>query len=40
MAEYALEINNLQKVYNNNIVALKGIDLKVTKGDFLCLAWT
>ncbi len=37
MAEYALEINNLQKVYNNNIVALKGIDLKVTKGDFYAL---
>ena len=37
MAEYALEINNLQKVYDNNIVALKGIDLKVTKGDFYAL---
>ena len=37
MAKYALEINNLQKVYDNNIVALKGIDLKVTKGDFYAL---
>ncbi|NCX34126.1 MAG: ABC transporter ATP-binding protein [Proteobacteria bacterium] len=37
MAEYALEINNLQKVYDNNIVALKGIDLKVAKGDFYAL---
>ena len=37
MAEYALEINNLQKVYDNNVVALKGIDLKVQKGDFYAL---
>ena len=37
MAEFALEINNLQKVYDNNIVALKGIDLKVQKGDFYAL---
>ena len=37
MAEYALEINNLQKVYDNNVVALKGIDLKVKKGDFFAL---
>ena len=36
MAEFALEINNLQKVYDNNVVALKGIDLKV-KGDFYAL---
>ena len=37
MVEYALEINNLQKVYDNNVVALKGIDLKVKKGDFYAL---
>ena len=37
MAEFALEINNLQKVYDNNVVALKGIDLKVKKGDFYAL---
>ena len=37
MAEFALEINNLQKVYDNNVVALKGIDLKVQKGDFYAL---
>ena len=37
MAEFALEINNLQKVYDNNVVALKGIDLKVHKGDFYAL---
>ena len=35
MAEFALEINNLKKVYDNNVVALKGIDLKVQKGDLL-----
>ena len=34
---YALEISNLQKVYSNNVVALKGIDLKVSKGDFFGL---
>ena len=37
MAEYALEINKLQKVYDNDVVALKGIDLKVKKGDFYAL---
>ena len=37
MAEFALEINSLKKVYNNNVVALKGIDLKVKKGDFYAL---
>ena len=37
MAEFALEINNLQKVYDNNVVALKSIDLKVKKGDFYAL---
>ena len=39
MSEYALEINGLKKVYSNDVEALKGIDLKITKGDFLlCLA--
>ena len=37
MAEFALEINSLKKVYNKNVVALKGIDLKVKKGDFYAL---
>ena len=37
MADFALEINNLKKVYDNNVVALKGIDLKVEKGDFYAL---
>ena len=35
MTEYALEINGLKKVYDNDVEALKGIDLKITKGDFL-----
>ena len=35
MSEYALEITGLKKVYDNNVEALKGIDLKITKGDFL-----
>ena len=34
---YALEISNLQKIYTNNVVALKGIDLKVSEGDFFAL---
>ena len=37
MSEYALEINGLKKVYDNNVEALKGIDLKITKGDFFAL---
>ena len=34
---YALEISDLQKIYTNNVVALKGIDLKVSEGDFFAL---
>ena len=34
---YALEISNLQKVYSNDVVALKGIDLTVSEGDFFAL---
>ena len=37
MTEYALEINGLKKIYNNGVEALKGIDLKITKGDFFAL---
>ena len=37
MSEYALEITGLTKVYNNDVEALKGIDLKITKGDFFAL---
>jgi len=37
MADFALEINNLKKVYNKNVIALKGINLKVKKGDFYAL---
>jgi len=33
----ALEIKNLKKTYKNNVVALKGIDLSVNKGDFFAL---
>lgn len=33
----ALEIRNLKKVYANDVVALKGIDLKVESGDFFAL---
>jgi ABC-2 type transport system ATP-binding protein len=34
---YALEISNLVKVYEGGFKALKGIDLKVEKGDFFAL---
>ncbi|MFC6276214.1 ABC transporter ATP-binding protein [Psittacicella hinzii] len=37
MTEYALEIENLTKVYDNNFQALKGINLKIEKGDFFAL---
>ena len=37
MTEYALEITGLKKIYNNGVEALKGIDLKITKGDFFAL---
>ena len=30
-------INGLKKVYDNDVEALKGIDLKITKGDFFAL---
>ncbi len=33
----ALSINNLHKVYANGFVALKGIDLEVSEGDFFAL---
>lgn len=35
--KYALKISNLRKTYDNNFVALKGIDLKVKEGDFFAL---
>ncbi len=34
---YALEINQLRKTYKNDFEALKGINLKVKKGDFFAL---
>ena len=37
MSQYALEITGLKKVYDNDVEALKGIDLKITKGDFFAL---
>ena len=33
----ALEIRNLKKIYANEVVALKGIDLVVESGDFFAL---
>ena len=37
MSQYALEIKNLNKTYASGVVALKGIDLKVSDGDFFAL---
>lgn len=34
---YALEIEDLHKTYNNGVCALKGVNLKVEKGDFFAL---
>ncbi len=33
----ALSIQNLKKVYSNKVIALKGVDLEVTEGDFFGL---
>jgi len=37
MNNIALKLINLSKTYNNNVVALKGIDLEVAEGDFFAL---
>jgi len=37
MTKLALEIKDLKKVYEGGIVALKGIDLEIKKGDFFAL---
>ena len=37
MSEFALQIDDLKKTYNGGTVALKGISLKVKKGDFYAL---
>ena len=37
MSEFALQIDNLKKTYKGGTEALKGISLKVKKGDFYAL---
>ena len=37
MSEFALQIDNLKKTYKGGTIALKGISLKVKKGDFYAL---
>ncbi len=37
MSKFALEITGLKKIYGSDVVALKGIDLTVTEGDFFAL---
>ena len=33
--QFALEITDLKKIYDSDVVALKGINLSVKEGDFL-----
>lgn len=37
MSQYALEIEDLTKVYDNGLMALKGVNLKIKEGDFFAL---
>ena len=37
MSQFALEITGLKKIYGSDVIALKGIDLTVTEGDFFAL---
>ncbi len=37
MSQFALEITNLKKIYDSDVVALKGINLSVKEGDFFAL---
>ena len=37
MNQFALEITDLKKTYNSDVVALKGINLAVKEGDFFAL---
>ena len=37
MSRFALEISDLKKTYDSDVVALKGINLSVKEGDFLAL---
>ena len=37
MSQFALEITDLKKTYDSNVVALKGINLSVKEGDFFAL---
>ena len=37
MNQFALEITDLKKTYDSDVVALKGINLSVKEGDFFAL---
>ena len=37
MTQFALEITDLKKTYDSDVVALKGINLSVIEGDFFAL---
>ena len=37
MSQFALEIIDLKKIYDSDVVALKGINLSVKEGDFFAL---
>ena len=40
MSQFALEITDLKKTYESGTVALKGINLTVTEGDFFAVSYT
>ena len=37
MSQFALEITDLKKTYDSDVIALKGINLSVKEGDFFAL---
>ena len=37
MRQFALEITDLKKTYDSDVIALKGINLTVQEGDFFAL---
>ena len=37
MSQFALEITDLKKTYDSDVIALKGINLTVQEGDFFAL---
>ena len=40
MSQFALEITDLKKTYDSDVVALKGHQSCSQRGRFLCFAWS